>query len=113
MRTANLALRFGLELCAFAALAFWGAELDASTAVKVAAAVAAPALAIAVWATWIAPKASARLTDPARLVAESAVFTAAALALLAAAGVCWAAAFAALVVLNEALMLHWGQRATA
>jgi len=113
VRAANLALRFALELCAFAGLAYWGAGLDASTAIRIAAAIAAPAVAIGVWGRWIAPKAPARLLDPARLEAESAVFVAATAAIAASAGVIWGAAFAGLVVLNELLMLRWGQRATA
>ena len=87
MGAANLALRFVLELCAFAGLAYWGA--------------------------WIAPKAPSRLLDPARLEAESAVFAVATVAIGASAGVTWGAGFAALVLLNELLMLRWGQRDTA
>ena len=113
MRAANLALRFALELCAFAGLAYWGAELEASTAIRIVVAVAAPALAIGVWGAWIAPKAGARLADPSRLLAEVGVFTAAAVAVACSAGATWAVGFAALVLLNELLMLRWGQRDTA
>ncbi len=66
-----------------------------------------------IWGRWIAPKAPARLADPARLVAELGVFAAAVIALGLAAGPGLAAVFAAAVAVNEALLQFWGQREIA
>ena len=74
MRGALLALRFLLELCALAALAYWGATVDASTVVRVILAVVTPLLAAVVWGTWVAPRAPRLLDDPIRLIPEFAVF---------------------------------------
>src|SRR5207248_11734845 len=46
LKAQNLALRFALELCAFAALGFWGWDAGHSTAVRIVLAAAAPLAAI-------------------------------------------------------------------
>jgi len=84
VRGALLALRFLLELCALAALAYWGATVDASTVVRVILAVVTPLLAAVVWGTWVAPRAPRLLDDPIRLIPEFAVFGGAVLALFGA-----------------------------
>ena len=113
MKAANLALRFALELSAIAALVYFGASLDASIAVKVIVAVVAPGAFIAAWARWIAPKASARLADPTRLWIELVLLAAAVGALAVAGRAVLAAIFAALLLVNEALLRAWDQRGTA
>lgn len=79
----SLALAFLLELAAFAAFAYWGASVG-SGAVSVVLAIAAPALAIALWAVFGAPRSSRRLPTGPRVVFELSVFGLAAVALLAA-----------------------------
>ena len=113
MKVANLALRFALELCAIAALIYWGLETVSNPAIGIVLALAATGLFVAVWGRWIAPKASHRLQDPARLVTELLVFAASVAALAAAGRAHLAIAFAILIVLNEVLLGALRQRETA
>ena len=83
MRPVNLALRFALELCALAALAYGGWHLPAPLWLRALAAIAFPVAAAVVWGRWVAPKASHPLPDPLRLVPEWLVFGSATAALLA------------------------------
>jgi hypothetical protein len=113
MKEANLAVRFALEVSALAAFAYWGLEVGSSTPAKVVLAIVAPATMIAVWGAWIAPRASRRLADPGRLVAELVIFGLATVALAHAGQPVLAALFAVIVAVNEALLYAWGQRRTA
>lgn len=109
MKLANLALRFVLELCALAALGYWGATARGPTAVRVALAVGAPLLMAAVWGTLIAPKAPIVLPSVVRMLLGLAVFGVAAVALSARGQGRLATLFLALAVLNVILMLAWQQ----
>ncbi len=99
----NLALKFLLEIAAFAALGYAGAVVG-SGVWAVVLAVALPAVAIAVWARWNAPRSAHRLPPNARIPCELTVFSAAALGLLSTGAVTWAVVFAVLVVINAVLM---------
>ena len=101
MSPANLALRFLLELSALAALGYGGAHVRAGLTARVALALAAPLLAALAWGAVVSPKARVRASAPVRLLAELAIFGAAAGALLAAGRTRWAAGFASAVVLHE------------
>jgi hypothetical protein len=81
MRVVNLGLRFVLELCALAALAYGGWHVPGSIWVRILAGVALPVMAAVVWGRWVAPKASHPLPDPLRLAPEWLVFGGAAVAL--------------------------------
>ena len=98
MRAANLALKFLLELAAFAALAYWGADIS------IVVAIAAPAVAIALWAVFAAPKSARRLPAATRIPFELLVFGAA-VAGLAAAGAATAAAVLGVAVVVNAVLL--------
>ena len=83
MRAFNLVLRFVLELCALAALAYGGWHATGPLWARAALAVLLPLLAAVAWGRWVAPKASHPLPDPLRLVPEWCVFGGAAIALAA------------------------------
>lgn len=108
LQAANLALKFLLELAAFAAFAFWGASVGAGV-LPVLLAIAAPAAAIALWAVFAAPKSPRRLPLGARVPFELGIFALAALALLAAGAPLAAAIFAGAATLNAALLALLGQ----
>jgi hypothetical protein len=108
MKPANLALKFGLELAALAALAYWGTTLHGA-AVSALVAIAAPLAMIVLWGRFAAPRSSRRLTKTPRIAFELAVFALAAGALLAATALTLAIAFAVLVVLNSVLLTRLGQ----
>lgn len=84
MKAANLALRFALELCAFAALGYWGSQATSSNLWCTVLAIATPAAAIVVWGLFVAPKARVKVSEPVRWAIELVVFVGAAVALAAA-----------------------------
>jgi hypothetical protein len=81
MRAFNLGLRFVLELCALAALAYGGWHVPGPIWARTGVAVALPLIAAVAWGRWVAPKASHPIPDPLRLVPEWFVFGGAAVAL--------------------------------
>lgn len=100
----NLAIRFLLELCALAALGYWGFHLDKELIARVGAGLGAPLLAAVVWGTFVSPKASVPLPGLWPLLPEALVFGGAALALYASgrSALCWI--FLAVAVLNRAAL---------
>jgi len=108
LRSANLAVKFLLELAAFAALAYWGATIGHG-AWAVVAAIAAPLAAVLVWGVWCAPRAGRRLPTAARVPLELAVFGLAAAGLAAAGSVLLAIIFGIVVVLNTVLLTMFHQ----
>jgi hypothetical protein len=103
VRVANLGLKFLLELAAFAALAYWGADIS------VVVAIAAPAVAIVLWAVFAAPKSAHRLPAATRIPFELLVFAAAVAALLAAGVTTVAIVLALLVAVNAILLTVFDQ----
>ncbi|GAX91700.1 hypothetical protein EFBL_3390 [Effusibacillus lacus] len=109
IQTANLALRFLLELCALAALGYWGFRTGRGLIVKIGLGFGAPLLIAVVWATFGAPGASVQLSAPLHLLLELVVFGLPAVALFTAGkpGLAWIYGLA--VVINRTLMYLWGQ----
>jgi uncharacterized protein DUF2568 len=108
LKSANLAVKFLLELAAIAALAYWGARTGHG-AWAVAAAIAAPLAAVLVWGLFAAPRARRRLPVPARAPLELAVFGLAAAGLAAAGAVTLAIIFGAVVIVNAVLLTVFRQ----
>jgi hypothetical protein len=81
MRAANLLLRFVLECCALAGLAYGGWQAPGPVWVRLLLAIALPLAAAVVWGQWVAPKARHPIPDPLRLVPEWVVFGGATVAL--------------------------------
>ncbi len=104
----NLGLRFLLELAALAAAVYWALQTQTGAA-RVVLAVAAPAVLAVVWGLFASPKAPYKGDLGVQLVVEAAVFGAATAALFLAGRPAWGVTYAALVVLNRALMLAWRQ----
>ena len=108
-RGANLALRFFLELCILASLAYWGFDTSNSALLRVLFGIGAPLLAAIVWGTFLSPKATVRLGEPWKLAAEVLVFGVA-IAALYAAGQHWLAlVFALIALVNRALLSFFHQ----
>jgi Protein of unknown function (DUF2568) len=108
LKAGNLALKFGVELAAIAALAYWGASLNGSL-LSVVMMVLAPAAMIALWGRFAAPRASRRLSRTARIPFELTILLLEAVALLAAGADALAAVLAAAIVLNALLLTAFGQ----
>ncbi len=100
----NLVLRFLLELAMIAALFTWGVRIADPIWLKTLLGVAAPALALFAWGAFIAPRASRRLADPARLLLEIVLFGLAAIGLATVGLPVWAIALAAVAALNIAIL---------
>jgi hypothetical protein len=108
LKSANLAVKFLLELAAFAALAYWGARTGHG-GWAVVAAIAAPLAAVLVWGLFAAPRAKRRLPVAARAPLELAVFGLAAGGLAAAGAVTLAIVFGAVVIVNALLLTVFRQ----
>lgn len=108
LASANLALKFLLEVGALVAFAYWGAgtgEMPLSLLL----AIAMPLAVAVAWARFAAPKSKRRLPLQPRIRFELTVFTAAVLALLAAGAPAAAVLMSALVILNAVLLTVFGQ----
>jgi hypothetical protein len=109
VRAANDGVRFLLELCALAALAYWGWQTG-PTGVSIVLAIAAPVAAAIVWGAFVAPKAPRHPRDPWRLVLELLVFGSGVAGLAAARGTRLALVLGAIVAVHLALTFVLGQR---
>ena len=110
LRVGNLALRFLLELAMLAALCAWGFAVGPNPVARIGLGLGAPVLAAVLWGTFLSPRAAVALPRPARLALELLLFAAATAALAAAGQRALAAWFALLVVVNEVLIAAFGQR---
>lgn len=109
VRSANLALRFLLELCGLAAVGYWGARTGHGLLSSVALAVGAPLLFAFIWGMFIAPRALVQTSTLVRFVLGLVVLLVAAAALAVAGLPILALVFAVIVVGNAALMYVWNQ----
>jgi Protein of unknown function (DUF2568) len=100
---ANLALAFLLELCALAALGYWGVRVGGGPVTKVALGLGGPLLAAILWGLFAAPRAPVSV-PLVGLGVQLLVFGSAALALYATGHRFLAIAFAILVVVNSLLV---------
>ena len=110
MRSLNLVFRFVLELVVLVALFLWGISVSGELIVQVVLGLGAPALAIAAWGLFVAPRASRRLPDPQRLAVEIVVFGAGVLAFFARGDALLALLLAVAAAISLGLMFAWGQR---
>ncbi|HEX4699595.1 MAG TPA: YrdB family protein [Actinomycetes bacterium] len=111
MKTANLGVRFLLELCLLAAWAVIGWHVSGHVVVRVLLAVLLPAVAATAWGLWVAPRATRRLDDPARFAVEAVLFVGAAVGLAVTGWPLWGGLLAAAYAVNVALGFAWHQRA--
>ena len=110
MRGINLALRFVLELVVLVALALWGFNASGELVIRLLLGLGAPAIAIAAWGTFVAPKAARRLEDPARLALEIVVFGAGVVAFVASGQLLLGVLLAVAAAISLVLMFVWDQR---
>jgi hypothetical protein len=108
VRSANLTVKFLLELVAFASFAAWGWHTG-SGIYGVFLAVLVPGLTITVWGLCCAPRSARRFSTRRRVPLELSIFVLAAIALGATGRPTLAVIFAAVFVLNAALLTAYGQ----
>ncbi|NGQ96263.1 YrdB family protein [Brevibacillus sp. SYP-B805] len=109
IKSANLALRFFLELCGLAALGYWGFHTGKEPVTKSALGIGTPLLIAIVWAMLGSPGAPVKLSFPLRLLLELVVFGMPAIALYAAGKLGLAVTYGIVVVINRILMFIWQQ----
>ncbi|GIK56417.1 MAG: hypothetical protein BroJett015_20800 [Chloroflexota bacterium] len=108
-----MTVRFLLELCMPAALAYWGFQRDGGWLLRLVAGMGAPLLAATVWGLLIAPKAKRRLADPWRFLVELVLFGLAAVALVAVARPFLAIILLVVYLINRLLVVLWGEEIAA
>ena len=113
LKTINLTVAFLLELCALAALAYWGVQTGSSTILKVFLGVGTPLLAALIWGRFMAPTSKTRLRGTAYLLLKVAIFGVAAVALAIVGQVTLAILFAVASIVNHVLLVVWHQEAQA
>jgi hypothetical protein len=106
MKEANLAVRFLLELCLLAALAYAGLQ------VNIALAVIAPLVAAVVWGLFVSPKARFQLSRPLWVGVQAVLFGAAVAGLVASGQGVLGLTFGVAVAVNLALVVIWSQTGT-
>jgi hypothetical protein len=109
IKTANVVLRFLLEVCILLALGYWGFQTGQGLLAKIGLGIGVPLLAAVMWGLLGAPGSPWQLLDPWHLVLEVILFGGAALALSVAGQRVLGLAFVLFFVLNRALMYVWGQ----
>ena len=107
LKSVNLAWRFFLELCALAALAYWGFHLDQGIVWKVIAGLGAPLATAVLWGTFVSPKAPLLLSEPWRFGLELVIFGLASAGLAAAERPLLAWLLMGVFIVNRLLLTMW------
>ncbi len=111
MTTANLALRFIVELAAVGAVGYWGFTHTGLGLGRIVLGIGAPLALIIVWSLVIAPDAANPLSQPQRDVIGTALLVLAAGAVAAAGYPTAAVVFGAVVVVNWIALVMFGPHA--
>lgn len=109
LRIINMTIRFVLELCMLAVLAYGGFQLEGGWLLRVAVGVGAPLLAATIWGLLIAPKAKRRLADPWRFMVELGLFGLAAVALMGVGRPFLGIILLVVYLINRLLVVLWGE----
>lgn len=109
LQYANLALRFFLELCALAALGYWGFQTGKGILMKIALGIGTPLFVAVIWGIFGSPNALVKLSGILHLFLELMVFGLPVAALLAASKPDLAWIYGFTVIINRLLMFVWGQ----
>jgi len=83
LKMLNLAVRFLLELCMYAAVGYWGFKAQSSWVLKILFGIGLPVLMAVLWGTFLAPKATRPLSGASFLILELILFSSGAIALFA------------------------------
>ena len=109
IKSANLGLRFLLELCVLVALGYWGFKTGRALIGKSALGIGAPLVVAVVWGVFVSPNAAVALAWPVHLLLELVIFGLAAATLYAAGRPSLAWVLAVVFVINRILMYVWEQ----
>jgi hypothetical protein len=109
IQSANLALRFLLELCLLAAIGYWGFNAVQGRVLQIVVGLGAAALVAVIWGIWLAPASSMRLQGGPYVVLEVVLFVAAVAGLALAGQPVLAWILGALALVNGILLAVWQQ----
>lgn len=109
LKMANIGLRFLLELCALAAVGYWGFTLDKSIIWKVLAGIGLPLLIIVIWGSFGSPGAPYPLPGAYKYILLAAIFGFSAFALYRSGQQMLALVFIVIICINSLLMFIWKQ----
>ncbi|OAS89317.1 MULTISPECIES: YrdB family protein [Metabacillus] len=109
LKASNLGFRFVLELCALAALGYWGFKAGHGILLKVILGLGTPLAAATLWGLFGSPAAPFKVGVPIRLLLEIVINGAAAFALYASGKASLAGTFIVVVIINKVLMIVWEQ----
>lgn len=109
IKSANLGLRFMLEMAALGAVGFWGFRLDRATMVRWVVGIGVPLAVVVVWSLYLAPGSDGPLPAATKMWVGSLVLGACAATLAAANRPALAGLFGVAIVVNTVLMQIWNQ----
>jgi hypothetical protein len=109
LKMLNLAVRFLLELCMLAAVAFWGFKTQSSWLMKILLGIGLPVLIATLWGMFLAPKATHPLNSASFLTLELILFSTGALALFASSKPTLGWIYTLTVIVNKILLTVWKQ----
>lgn len=109
IKMGNLAVAFLLELCALAALGYWGFQVGGGTPAKIGLAIGVPLLTAVVWGLFIAPRAVVTLPPAINLALRILVFGLAVAGLAVAGRPTWAWVLGVALAVNLALVRLLGE----
>jgi Protein of unknown function (DUF2568) len=103
-RAVNLTVAFLIEVVALVAFAWWGFHLSEAGWVRALVGVGVPIVTAVAWGLFLAPRATFKLPRVVQLVLKAVVFGAATAAIIASSSLLLGIVFAAIVVVNTALI---------
>ena len=109
LKVLNLAVRFLLELCMLAAVAFWGFKTQSSWLMKLLFGLGLPLLIAVLWGMFLAPRATRPLSGVAFLSLELVLFATGAVALFASGKATLGWAYMIVLIVNKLLLVMWKQ----
>ncbi|RPI90986.1 MAG: DUF2568 domain-containing protein [Chloroflexi bacterium] len=107
LKVLNFAVRFLLELCMLAAVAYWGFKTQSTWLLKILLGIGLPVLIAVLWGMFIAPRATRPLSGVPRLTLELLLFASGALALFASGKAALGWAYTIILIVNEVLLFLW------
>lgn len=109
IKSANIGIRFLLELCILVIWGYWGSRMGANTLTKILLGGGTPLLFALVWGMFLAPKSATRLVEPWLFLVEIVIFGLAIGALYSTGKISLAITFGVVYLFNKLLMIIWSQ----
>ena len=109
LKMLNLAVRFLLELCMLAAVAFWGFKTQNNWLMKILLGIGLPVLIAILWGMFLAPRATYRLSGAPFFALELILFSTGAFSLFAGGAPTLGWVYTITLIVNTILLVVWKQ----